>query len=161
MSSGFPSAGLPPIARAIGREVTAACAAVVAQDPDTLHAVCGRLRALDEPQVRDVLHGLTLGLIEQAFPDGLDAADLRALLGDVLRPAAAWLPGLEVYPVAVVVTGVLSVHESGAPPIDAEVLLTACAVVVSHLLERLGAPLDAELARVFDELRQAQTMEMP
>lgn len=154
-------AGLPPSGRAIGREVTAAVTAVAARDADALREARTRLRAVDELQVRDVLHGLTLGLIEQAFPDGLDAADLRALLEDVLRSAAAWLPELDAYPVAVVLTGVLSVHEADAPPIDAEVLPIACAAVVCHLIQRLGVPLDAELARVFDELRQAQTMEMP
>ncbi|WP_018504803.1 hypothetical protein [Parafrankia discariae] len=154
-------AGLPPSGRAISREVTAAVAAVTARDPDALREACSRLRTVDELQVRDVLHGLTLGLIEQAFPDGLDAADLRALLADVLRSAAAWLPGLDAYPVAVVLTGVLSVHEEDGPPVDAEVLPIACSAVVSDLIRRLGVPLDAELARVFDELRRAQTMELP
>jgi hypothetical protein len=157
--------GLPPSGRAIHREVSAAVAAAAARDPAALRDACARLRGFDELQVRDVLHTLTLGLIEQAFPDGLDAGDLRTVLADVTRSAAAWLPSLDPYAVAVVLTGALSVQvsagETEAPPVDADALPLACVLAVGYLLQRLSVPLEPELTRVFESLREAQTMEMP
>jgi hypothetical protein len=153
--------GLPPSGRAIRREVVAAVTAVADQDPTALHDACVQLRTFDESPVRDVLHTLTRELIEMAFPDGLDADDLRALLADVLRSAAAWVPDLDPYAVVVVLTGALSVQEADAPPPDADALPLACVLTVSHLLRGLGLSLEPELDRVFDGLRVAQTMELP
>lgn len=152
---------LPPAGRAIRDAVTDAVAASAAKDPAALREACGRLRAGDEIQVREVLHGLTLGLIEQAFPDGLDAEDVRGLLAEVVRSAAAWLPDLDAHAVILVLAGALSVHEDEAPRVDADALPLACALAVDHLLHRLRLPLGPELTRAFDELRRAQTMEMP
>jgi hypothetical protein len=155
------TAGLPPSGLAVHRAVTTAVAAASAQNPAALDDACARLQTCDEQQVRDVLHALTLGLIEKAFPDGLDADDLRALLADVIRSATAWLPDLDPHAVVVVLTGALSVHEIDGPPIEADALPIACVLAVSHLLHQLRVPLDLELTHTFEELRTAQTMEMP
>ncbi|MGF7236589.1 MAG: hypothetical protein ACQSGP_16755, partial [Frankia sp.] len=110
---------------------------------------------------RDVLHVLTLGLVEQAFPDGVDADDIRALLADVLRPAVAWLPDLDSHSVVLVLAGTLSVLDPDAPPGEPEALPIAYALAISHLLRVLDLPLEPELARAFDKIRTSQTMELP
>jgi hypothetical protein len=155
------TAGLPPSGVTIHGEVTSAVAAAAAQDPATLHDACARLRTRDEHQVRAVLHTLTLGLIEKAFPAGLGADDLRALLTEVLSSAMSWLPDLDPQAVILVLTGTLSVYEPDAPPVEAATLPIACALTVSHLLHQLQLPLGPELTHAFDELRRDQTMEMP
>lgn len=155
-------AGLPPAARSVHRAITALVASAEAQDVAALREACAQLRDCDEVQVRDVQQALVLGLVEQAFPDGLDADDVRGLLSDVIRSAVAWLPDLDPDAVALVLTGTLSVHEAGAPtPTGPDALPTGCALVVRHLLHQLDASLEPELTRTFDELRTAQTMEMP
>ncbi|SBW23648.1 hypothetical protein [Protofrankia symbiont of Coriaria ruscifolia] len=155
------TAGLPPSGLAVHSAVTTAVAAAAAHDPAALRDACARLRTCEEQQVRDVLHALTLGLIEKTFPAGLDADDLRALLADVMHAATTWFPDLDPHAVVLVLTGALSVHETDAPPVDADALPIACALAVSHLVHQLRIPLELELTHAFDELRRAQTMEMP
>lgn len=152
---------VPPSGRAIRDAVTAAVAAVANQDPAALHDAGARLRAGDELQARDVLHVLTLGLIEQAFPDGLDGDDVRTLLSDVLRPTAAWLPDLDSHSVVLVLAGTLAVLDPDAPPAGTEAVVIAYALAVNHLLGMLEVPLNAELARTFDTIRTSQTMDLP
>jgi hypothetical protein len=152
---------VPPTGRVISDAVTAAVAATAARDSAALHGACAQLRTCEEQQVRDVLHVLTLGLIEQAFPDGVDADGVRALLAQVMRSAAAWLPDLDSDAIVLVLAGALSVHEPDAPTVDADALAIACALGVTHLLRQLQIPLGPELTRTFDDLRTAQTMELP
>lgn len=158
------TAAVPPSGRLLRDAVTAAVVAARVRDRDALRDACARLRDCDDVLTRDVLHRLTLGLIEQAFPDGLDAADIRGLLTDVLRPAAAWLPGLDSHAVVVVLAGALSVQETdGDRPVSpaGDALPVACALMVDHLLRQLDLRVESELARAIDELRTSQTMEMP
>jgi hypothetical protein len=157
-------AGLPPAGRAVERAVTELGRAVAARDEAALRAAGERLRGCDEVLVREVLHRLTLGLLERAYPDGLDGDDIRALFGEVARPAVGWLGGVDPDAVLLVLAGSLGVHppaDAPAPSLDQDALPIACALVVDDLLRRLGARLAPELARAFDELRVAQTMEMP
>ncbi|MBL7494429.1 hypothetical protein I6A60_19825 [Frankia sp. AgB1.9] len=156
--------GLPPAGRAIERAVTDLGRAVAGRDEPALRDGCERLRGYDEVLVRDVLHRLTLGLVERAYPDGLDGDDIRTLFGEVARPAAPWLGGLDPDAVLIVLAGALGVHppeDAPRPSLDQDALPIACALVVDELLRRLGARLGPELTRTFDELRVAQTMEMP
>lgn len=156
--------GLPPVGRAVERAVTELARAVAARDEVALRAACERLRGCDEVLVRDVLHRLTLGLVERAYPDGLDGDDIRALFGVVAGAAAGWLGGLDPDAVLIVLAGSLGVHpppDAPPPSLDQDALPVACALVVEELLRRLGVRLAPELARTFDELRVAQTMEMP
>ncbi|WP_045875239.1 hypothetical protein [Pseudofrankia sp. DC12] len=158
------TAGLPPVGQAITRAVTELGRAATARDEAALRAACERLRGCDEVLVRDVLHRLTLGLVERAYPDGLDGDDIRALYGEVARPAAGWLGGLDPDAALVVLAGALGVHppdDASRPSLDRDALPIACALVVDELLRRLGARLGPELDRAFEELRVAQTMEMP
>ena len=155
---------LPPAGRAIARAVAALVGAAVTRDADALRAGCVALRDCDETAAFDVLARLTLGLVERAFPDGLDADDVRALFDEVAAGAAGWLTGLDPMAVLVVVAGTLSIHppdDAPRPSLDQDALPVACALVVDHLLTRLGARLAPELARAFDELRTAQMMELP
>jgi hypothetical protein len=156
--------GIPPAGRAIARAVTALVGAAAARDPAALRAGCAALRGCDEVAAADLLHRLTLGLVERAFPDGLDADDIQALFDEVAAGAAGWLTGLDPMAVLVVVAGTLSIHpppDAPQPSLDQDALPIACALVVDCLLVRLSARLAPELARAFDELRVAQTMELP
>jgi|GEM_PF-3296399 len=161
---------LPPQGRILARAVSAVVDAARQQDPVTLRAACAQLHACDETLAREILHRLTLGLVERAYPDGLDADDIQGLFDEVVRQASPWLtglpdqPGLDPYAVVIVLAGALSIHppdDAPRPSLDPDALPIACALVVDHLLTRLGARLPAELARAFDELRTAQTMEIP
>ncbi|OHV32412.1 MULTISPECIES: hypothetical protein [Pseudofrankia] len=159
-------AGLPPEGRELARAVTALVDAARRGDAAALRAACEQLRARDETVARDLLHRLTLGLVERAYPDGLDGDDVRGLFDEVIRQASPWLagPGLDPYAVLVVLAGTLSVHppdDAPRPSLAPDALPVACALVVDLLLARLGSRLPAELARAFDELRTAQTMEIP
>ena len=159
-------AALPPVGRELARTVAALVDAAGQRDAAALRTACERLRAGDETVARDLLHRLTLGLVEQDYSDGLDADDIRALFDEVIGRASPWLagPGLDPYAVIVVLAGTLSIHppdDAPRPSLDPDALPIACALVVDHLLGRLAARLPAELARAFDELRTAQTMEIP
>jgi hypothetical protein len=156
--------GLPPAGRAIARDVTALVTAVAARDVAAAREACARLRDGDEVVARDVLHRLTLGLVERAYPDGLDADDVRGLFDEIARAAGGWMSGLDSYAVLVVLAGTLGVHPPGSAPrpsLDHDALPLACGLVVADLLGRLRVTLAPELARAFDELRTAQTMEIP
>jgi hypothetical protein len=155
---------LPPAGRAIARAVTALVSATAVRDEGALRMACTALRDCDEAATYDVLARLTLGLVERAFPDGLDADDVRALFDEVAGDAAGWLAALDPMAVLVVVAGTLSIHppdDAPKPSLDPDALPVACALVVDHLLGRLGARLPSELTRAFDELRTAQTMDLP
>ncbi|MBL7500093.1 hypothetical protein I6A84_38340 [Frankia sp. CNm7] len=157
-------AGLPPEGRALARAVTALVGAAGQRDAAALRAACAQLRARDETVARELLHRLTLGLVERTFPDGVDADDVSALLDEVARLASPWLAGLDPYAVVIVLAGTLSIHppdDAPRPSLDPDALPIACALVVDHLLTRLGVRLPAELTRAFEELRTAQTMEIP
>ncbi|ONH30335.1 hypothetical protein [Pseudofrankia asymbiotica] len=157
-------AGLPPEGRVLARTVTAVVDAAGQRDAAALRAACLQLRARDETLTGDVLHRLTLGLVERAYPDGVDADDIRGLFDEVVRLASPWLTGLDPYAVVLVLAGALSIHppdDAPKPSLDPDALPIACALVVDHLLAQLGSRLPAELARTFDDLRTAQTMEIP
>ncbi|OHV47878.1 hypothetical protein [Pseudofrankia sp. BMG5.36] len=156
--------GLPPEGRVLARAVTAVVDAAGRRDAAALRAACNQLRTCDEAVAREVLHRLTLRLVERAYPDGVDADDIRGLFDEVVRRASPWLTGVEPYAVVVVLAGALSIHppdDAPKPSLDPDALPIACALVVDYLLVRLGSRLPAELAHAFDELRTAQTNEMP
>lgn len=152
---------LPPAARRVREGVLAAVRAAGEHDRDALHEQVTLLAAAAPQQVRGLLHVIVLGLMEDAHPDGLDADDVRALLDALLKDTAPWLPNLDPHAVVLVLSGVLSVQEDDAPPMDYSALLAACAVLVAHLLVDSPLPLADLLDQAFGELHRAQTMELP
>src|SRR4051812_2900178 len=95
---------LPPPARAIASGLDDAVSAVRRGDAEAYADAVARLIAEDPEQVGLVLGAVVRSLLEEAYPDGLAADDVRAALEDCLRAGAGLDIDVEPDVLLVVVT---------------------------------------------------------
>ncbi|MBF6270060.1 hypothetical protein [Nocardia farcinica] len=146
--------------REIATAVDAAVAAARAGDAAAFREATGELAELPGEQVGLVLAAIVRELLETAHPDGLAGDDARAVLEQVVRGAAAWLPEVDTGAVVAALTGALGVADpedttapAAVPP--AAVLLTA------HLADLARVPVRDYIRRALGEIARAETVEMP
>lgn len=157
--------------RALAEAVRAGVAAALGRDEHGLGEAVTRLAATDAEPVRLVVGHVVRSLVEELHPDGLDADDV----GELLRAAdteARWCRDVDATVLLSVVAGALGVHpqeeEDGARPVPVpqqDVTRHALLLVASLLRRRSGAAgapdVEPYLSASVDELRRAQTIELP
>ncbi|MDT0222979.1 hypothetical protein [Gordonia sp. AC31] len=119
------------------------------------------------PESREV-HALMLReLLETVFPDGLTGDDVSEVMTSTSRAAASWTSAVSPTAVALVLTGALGVGDTADPDalpsaglLDAETTAAAL-VVITDLTARADVDPMEYVTRAVDEIRRAQTMEMP
>lgn len=150
----------PRSVRVIAESVTAAVGAAQGGDGAGFADAVGRLSTVDPQRVAVVLGWVTRSLLEELHPDGMDGADLRAVLTDCATAAGAWESEVDPSVLLVVLTGALGLSDPDEQPVlpPAAVARNAT-LLLTHLLgERSLTPyLDA----AFAELERAETIEMP
>ena len=141
------------LATAVDDAVTAAAAA----DAEAFTEALGRLVRVDREPLAGLLGDLAAGLLEGAYPDGLDAADA----GDLLRRCTvrfAWCARLDEDALLLALAGTLGVSlEQDDAPVPA-VLPNGLLLVAELLGARPVAPV---LETALRELRRRQTIELP
>ncbi|MFB9237067.1 hypothetical protein ACFFWC_16140 [Plantactinospora siamensis] len=152
---------LPPVARTLAEAVTDAVAAARAEDEPALRAAADRLAGLDPTQPGRVLGDTVRLLLEQTHPDGLDADDLRTVLGRCARWAAGWWPETDPHVLAALLTRALGVQPDpeAMPALTAQQSATHAPLLLADLLANSWLSLTDLLDAVFTELRRSGEMD--
>ena len=147
---------LPVPARPIAAAASDAVAAARQRDVEAFAHAIGVLGALDAAQVGLVLGTAMRLIMEDLHPDGLDGDDVRQVLTDSVRSAAAWQADVDPHVLLIVIAGALGVHdrdEQNEPP-KPDVLARHAALLLDHLLG--SRPLDGYLNRAAYEIERTQ-----
>ena len=154
-----------PIADKIAQTTGHAIRAASAHDSDAFGAAVDLLAL--HPESLEV-HALMLReLLETAFPDGLTGDDVSEVMTSTSRTAASWNPAVSPTAVALVLTGALGVADTPEPGASRSVGLldtettAAALVVITDLTARADVDPMEYLTRAVEEIRRAQTVEMP
>jgi len=147
---------LPAAARAIA--VAASDAVVAAQERDRdMYAVAVGTLAVTEGS------GLVLGtvvrqLLEELHPDGLDSDDVRRIIENCLRSAAAWQPAVDPHALLVLLDLALSIHDHDdqAPQPTPESLARHTGLLVADLFARTSRTLAWYLTAAFAEIERTE-----
>ncbi|GAB92386.1 hypothetical protein [Gordonia rhizosphera] len=154
----------PLKARAIAEATDRGIRAARAHDLDGFGEALEQLEI--HPEARDVHAHMVRELLETQYQDGVSGEDVSEVLTRAVDDAGDWNAPVDPSAMVVVLTGSLGVVESSdddGPPTDIPVAqLTGAAIVVIADLAA-GAALDHQpyLVRAVEEIRRAQTVEMP
>ena len=157
--------GRSPVADRVAQTTGDAIRAARAHDPEAFDAATDLLAL--HPESREV-HALMLReLLETVFPDGLTGDDVSEVMTNTSRAAASWNPAVSPAAVALVLTGALGVGDIADPDalpsagqLDAETTAAALVVIADLTARAEVDPMEC-LTRAVEEIRRAQTMEMP
>ncbi|GGL02644.1 hypothetical protein Sme01_19740 [Sphaerisporangium melleum] len=154
---------LPKPARAVAEASEDAVAAARARDLPEFERAAGLLAAQDAEHVALVLGTVTRMLLEDLYPGGLTADDVRALVGRCARAAAGWFPGVDADTLVMLVAGALGVHqpEPDAFPIDGQAVARHAALLVADLLEASGHALRDLLGAALADIALVQSADTP
>lgn len=154
-----------PMANKVAQTTGHAIRAARARDSEAFDAAADLLALHHES--REV-HALMLReLLETVFPDGLTGDDVSEVMTDTSRAVATWNPAVNPAAVALVLTGALGVGDTADPHAVSSAGLVrtettaAALVVITDLAARAGVDPTAYVNRAVEEIRRAQTMEMP
>jgi hypothetical protein len=140
--------------------ISAAVEGARRRDPVAFVEAAHRLAGLDADQVGVVQAATIRSLLEQEHPDGLAADDVRDLLIRCER-GAEWFPAFDPAALLLVLSGALGVidPEQKSPTGRQVLAMHACVVIadLSHDSKSVGVQLDSAV----QEIRRAETMEMP
>ncbi|MGN9908865.1 hypothetical protein ACTMTJ_15085 [Phytohabitans sp. LJ34] len=147
---------LPAPAQAIAVAASDAVAAARERDRDALAAAAGPLAAAEGSGL--VLGAVVRLLLEEAHPDGLGGDDIRRVLEECVRGAAAWEPAVDPHVVLVLLAGALGVHgqDDEAPRPAADSVARHSALLVAHLLHATPRPLVGYLTAAFAEIERTE-----
>jgi hypothetical protein len=152
----------PEPARTMARAIDAAVSTARAGDADGFGTALAELTRVDRHQLAVLLGAVTRELLERAHPDGLDADDAEQLLDRCARSAGPWYDAVDGESMLRALTGALDITDpDDAPELAGPAVVTMGLLLIAELLTAL----DTELADVLDgalqELRRAQTVELP
>lgn len=146
---------LPAPARPIAAATAAAVAAARDKDQTALTGAVAELGAQDQTQAGLILGTAVRLLLEDAHPDGLGADEVRAVLADSVRAAAAWCPQVDPQTMLYLLAGALGVWEDdGSPPPKPEDLALHAALLIEHLSGARTA--EVVLTATLAEIQRAQ-----
>jgi hypothetical protein len=145
---------LPAPARPIAATTDAAVAAVRSRDTEALAAAVDQLAALDPAQTGLILGTTVRLLLEETHPDGLDGDDVRKVLEDCVRGAAAWLPEVDPHVLLVLLAGALGVLDGDVPPPKPDELARHAALLLADLQGH--RPMPELLTAALAEIERAQ-----
>ncbi|BCJ42679.1 hypothetical protein GCM10010168_05790 [Actinoplanes ianthinogenes] len=142
---------LPAPARPVAAAVTAAVAAVRADDEAALDEAVDDLAGLDPAHTGLILGTTVRLLLEDGHPDGLTADDVREALASCVRAHPAAHPQVVLWLLA----GALGVlDEDGAPPPKPDALARNAALLLTDLLA--GRDPRAWLTAALTEIQHTQ-----
>jgi hypothetical protein len=124
---------LPAPARPIAAATDAAVTAARDHDAEALTSAVAELSALDQAQAGLILGTAVRLLLELTHPDGLDGDDIRAVLEQSVRSAAAWQPDVDPHVMLVLLAGALGVHDDEEPAPKPDALARHSALLIAHL----------------------------
>ena len=146
---------LPAPARPIAAATAAAVAAARDKDQAALTDAVAELTAQDQTQAGLILGTAVRLLLEDAHPDGLGADEVRAVLAESVRAAAAWCPRVDPHTTLYLLAGALGVWEDdGAPPPKPDELALHAALLIEHLAG--PRPVERVLTATLAEIQRAQ-----
>ena len=177
-------------ARAIGGAIGWAVQAAQGRDRVAFESAVIELAAQPVEATGLVLGALVRTLLEKQHTDGLDGADVRAVLTRCYAEAVTWLPGesVRVEPLLAVLSSALGIHEpgityveitgpaattewadpelSGDRPVQQRAPTTVeyvrhAPLLIADLLWAGGQPLARYLDAAFTEIARSEAMEMP
>lgn len=164
-SGGFPSEW-SATTRSIATETDRGIRAARTHDLDELVGAVESL-GIDADAARIVHAHVVRELLETTYDDGLSSEDISDVLARTVADAGRWNAPADPSSVAVVLTGALGVSDdlghhdgSGAAPSSAEII-TAALLVAALLATTARVDHHAYLVRAVEEIRRAQTVEMP
>lgn len=153
-----------PMADRVAQTTGEAIRAARAHDSEAFGAATDLLAL--HPESREVHALMIRELLETVFPDGLTGDDVSEVMTSTSRAAASWTSAVSPAAVALVLTGALGVGDTADPDalpsagLDAETTAAAL-VVITDLTARADVDPMEYVTRAVDEIRRAQTMEMP
>jgi hypothetical protein len=145
---------LPAPARPIAAAADSAVAAARDHDSEAMSSAVAELAALDQAQVGLILGTTVRLLLELTHPDGLDGDDIRNVLEQSVRSAAAWQPEVDPHVVLVLLAGALGVHDDEEPAVKPDALARHSTLLIAHLLGTRTLPEVLTLA--LGEIEKAQ-----
>ncbi|BCJ54438.1 hypothetical protein Asp14428_59130 [Actinoplanes sp. NBRC 14428] len=146
---------LPAAARPIAAATASAVEAARARDPAALSGAVAELGAQDQTRTGLILGTAVRLLLEAAHPDGLAADDVRAVLEQSVRSAAAWCPEVDPQATLYLLASALGVWEDdGSPAPKPETLALHAALLLEHLLGL--RPIAEVMTATLTEIQRAQ-----
>ena len=134
------------------------------------HDLAGFEEALEQldihPEARDVHAHMVRELIETRYQDGVSGDDVAEVLSRTVADSGAWHAPVDPSAVVVVLTGSLGVAERSdddGPPatIPPAELNGAAILVIADVVADAALDHRPYLVRAIEEIRRAQTVEMP
>lgn len=154
---------LPEPARSIATGLAAAVAAARRADPDGYREASTELVALNGEQL-GLVAGETVRLVlEDVYPDGLDADDLRDALERCVRAALPWRPELDPTALGILLAGALGVHESDGErlPLPPDAVAGHAPLLLAELSRGAPHPFPVYLRGALSGIATNQVMELP
>ncbi|MDQ1733284.1 MAG: hypothetical protein QOK10_3443 [Pseudonocardiales bacterium] len=146
----------------MARALQQALAAAAASDAEAFVEAAAQLHRLDLEQVGRVQAVMTRCLLEDSHPGGLDGEDVRAALERCVGDAAAWFPGLSGDALIAVFTSALGMFEPDEDnQVAAATMVSHASLVIADLAKSCGLPVEPYLDAAIEEIRRAETMELP
>jgi hypothetical protein len=132
-----------------------------AADLDTFADASNRLMTLNIERVGIVQATAIRSLLEELYYDGLDADDVRAVLTRCAQ-ASAWFPDFDAEKLLLVLSGALgTVDPEQQPQAGRDTMAAHATLVMADLSSTRPAMLTEHLSRAIEEIRRAETIEMP
>ncbi|MFW0795053.1 hypothetical protein AAFP30_14675 [Gordonia sp. CPCC 205515] len=114
---------------------------------------------------REVHAHLMRELLETSYQDGLSGDDVSEVLTRTVTDAASWQAPVTPAAVAVVLTGALGVgpdsREESAPTLSEPEIICAALLIAADLVTSTDLDPKPYVVRAIEEIRRAQTVEMP
>ncbi|WP_124711142.1 hypothetical protein [Gordonia insulae] len=154
----------PSKARVIAQATELGIGAARAHDLDGFGEAVKSLEL--HPEARDVHAHMIRELVETQYQDGVSGDDLSEVLTRTARDAGAWNAPVDPSAVVVVLTGSLAVvqrsdDDGPATDIPPARLNGAAVLVIADLAAVAALDHRPYLMRAVEEIRRAQTVEMP
>lgn len=153
----------PEPARSIAAGLAAAVVAARGTDIDAYRVASAGLAGLNGEQLGLVAGETVRLMLEDAYPDGLDAEDLRDTLERSVRAALPWYPELDPTALGTLLAGALGVHESdGQPlPLPDDAVAGHAPLLLAELSRGAAHPFAVYLRAALDGIATNQVMELP
>ncbi|MDL9948306.1 hypothetical protein QSJ19_22545 [Gordonia sp. ABSL11-1] len=156
----------PSTARAVAEATDAGIRAARTQHIEDFRDAAERLEKHAEV-AREVHEHMVRELLETMYQDGLTGDDVSDVLRRTITGAGLWDAQVDPSAVVVVLTGALGVAETsddrdaGTPDVAPTELIGAAILVMADLLAAGAMDRKDYLLRAVEEIRRAQTVEMP
>ncbi|WHU49363.1 hypothetical protein QNM97_10505 [Gordonia sp. L191] len=165
MASGYrSSADWTAVARVIAEATDRGIGAARTHELEELRDAVEEL-AIHADAARDVHGHLVRELLETSYQDGLDGDDVAEVLNRTVSATGRWHAEVDPTAVAVVLTGALGVAErpddgTTSAPTPSDVVVAAL-LVAADLASATAVDHGPYVTRAVEELRRAQTVEIP